>query len=858
MREVLIAVFMITLLSVQLLAANSSADVQSIDTLPWELINRNDVNAVPDANFNYAYKPGERIEIELPDWLTAVASGWKIKINVAKWFRDSWQNMNHSGVLTATDRIELSSGFESEGLFRLKVIKKTLDGQSVNFQTYIIISENWKKDILAFCRNLKEEIELNPDPKLIFSSIAISHFDNTMEMVSNSSFLSWKILKALSDALESKKVFEAGRCPDFVRGALNKLRLKRFEGAEITEFVLVVSTDYDSSRKWPLFVHMERTDKAVEGMIDLAWLFLSPLDFEWKDYEYFMNLVKDKLNIDENKIYLYGYCANGISAMALALKYPDRWAECSMSLGNSFRHLAGNAFNLPIIFTLFRDYDAPEFVGYYNFAVKSFQYYGCRYFKYSKTKNIEQVRGSRFPKSVRVCDPNRVLYTTESLGNPKSYWVKIDGREDENLIATIDARVDAQKILVKTTNIDAYSLDLSLARLDSNQPIEIIENGKSLGLTNEQIFSRKSEKYSGSSLIKNEHLHGPVWDAFTDAYVVVWGSGGEDKEFCKINKETAKSIAGGGPCFSDTNVPEELLLTHNLILIGTARTNNLLAKINRQLPVRINDGHVKANGEIYAGQDAGYIIIYPNPLNFKRYVAVFSATSSRAMREIPMAYLQMKKIQVSDVGIFELEAQGQIKWQIMEKFNTVWDWHDEWGQVVAVTAQKHPKWQWRQWSARVIRKQLKADVVICEDTFKSENLVPVGQITYRDIFNSFCNVWMVKISLDGKSLRKMLSVTFDDTAKQEVTAPIIDGLSRFKSQKDSEDKILVLNELKDEKRYTIALPYKAINGQRMGVLLENYEIAGEGFLFSLLKDYFCEKNRLDIDAELDCLKVNMF
>ncbi|GAI61306.1 unnamed protein product, partial [marine sediment metagenome] len=43
------------------------------------------------------------------------------------------------------------------------------------------------------------------------------------------------------------------------------------------------------------------------------------------------------------------------------------------------------------------------------------------------------------------------------------------------------------------------------------------------------------------------HLHGPVWDAFTDPYVVIWGTGGEDKELSKASEKVARSLAGRGP-----------------------------------------------------------------------------------------------------------------------------------------------------------------------------------------------------------------------------------------------------------------------------------------------------------------------
>lgn len=792
----------------------------------------------------------------------------KVELELFKWKGNKWIELSPlTGQIDSTVLI-VDRNAIAEGFYKLSVVfdKNDVSGENI---FYAVVTADWKKDLLAYCRDNKEQIELNPDAELIFSSIAISHFDHLMEIVSSSSVLSETILEGLVRAINNKKVFEGGRCPDFVRGAFNKLRLKRFEGAKITEFWVYVPEDHNSIKSWPMYLRPDIIRFGVgeiynkpADMIDVFWFLgssiLSPKEFEWKDYEYFMKVIKDKLNVDEDRIYLYGHCGNGIPAMGLALKYPDQWAECSISMGNSFRYLAGNALNLPLIFTHLPHHDAPNLVGYYDFASKCFLYYNCRYFKYSKIKIIEQVRGSKFPTSTRVRDPNRVLYTLESLSDPKAYWVKIDGRKDENLIGTIDASVDRQKILVKTTNVDAYSLDLSLAPIDSSQPVQIIENGKNSGYITGPIFSKRSEKYKDAFYVKNEYLHGPVGDVFTDSYVVVWGSGGDDKELCGISSEVAEAIANGGPCFSDTNAAEGLIAKNNLILVGTVETNKLLAKIENQLPVKIKDGCVAANGKIYEGRDIGSIIIYPNPINPTRYVSVFSGTSLRVMRKMSDAYVQMKDTQSSDVGIFEVDGQEDIKWLIMEKFNTVWDWHDEWGHVAAVTVKKHPKWQWSQWIAAVVRRQLNVDVAICEAPLKFADSVPAGQITYRDLFNSFRNDWMVKISLDGRSLRNMLNVAFNDISKREVAVPIMDGVSRFKSKQVSENNVLILNELEDEKKYTVALPYKAVNSQRMGVLLEDYEITGEGFLFSLLKDYLRERKRSDIDAVLDGLKVNIF
>ena len=79
------------------------------------------------------------------------------------------------------------------------------------------------------------------------------------------------------------------------------------------------------------------------GLIDIWWHTVSHKDLKWKNYTAFMEVIQQKVNIDKDRIYIYGECSNGIAAIALALNYPDQWAECSSSLGNSYRHLAGNA-----------------------------------------------------------------------------------------------------------------------------------------------------------------------------------------------------------------------------------------------------------------------------------------------------------------------------------------------------------------------------------------------------------------------------------------------------------------------------------------------------------------------------------
>lgn len=814
-----------------------------------------------NSNSSYTCLPAQPIIIRLPEKAVNLAPLKKITVKISKLVGDSWINAGGTIICSGSDEIRITEGIGKDGFYKLNFSFITQSGQQQNHEVYTVVCSNWKKDVLAFCREIKEEIELNPDSLLIRSCIAISHFDHTMEMVSKSSFLSVKILNALADAVRSKQVFDNGQCPDFVRG-LNKIRIKRFEGAPVEVFTVFVPACYESTKAWPVFLHIVDTGWSFPndyppnyGLIDMCWHNVSHKKIRWKEYITVMELVKKKLHIDENRIYIDGECANGIPAIALALHHPDYWAECSVSLGNSYRHLSGNALNLPLIMVKGR-YDEDSFVGYYDFAVKCFQYHGCRHFKESRIQEIAEVRGSPVPVAVRMKNPARILYTIESLGNPQAYWVQIKGREDENLIGTIDANIEGQTVIIKTANIDAYSLDLTQAPLDTSRSVEIVENGRSLGFITNGIFTKKNEKYSNATFIKSTNLHGPVSDAFTEPYVVVWGSG--NKVLVKENERAAKRLANGGLCFSDSNVPNNLIESKNLILVGTPESNTWLQKIFNQLPVRIEGNRLTADVRNYEQADFGLILIYPNPLNYQKYIAVFSGTSLKAIQKIYDAYSIMKTIRPADVGIFEVTDSGSIKWHLLEKFNTVWDWHADWGKILFNVNSINIRWKWHHWIAKTVRNEVQADVVFCEDPFIFKNLLPDGQVAYRDLFNIFKNIWFIKVEMNGKVLRPLLTVPINDISLRKAEMPIVEGVSLSKFPANMNDSILAINDIEDDTLYSVVLPERCLNGTRLGVLVENYKIIGNYHLLPLLKDYFNKNNNINMNTQLDNIKPNLF
>jgi len=812
---------------------------------------------------NYAHRPGQMITITLSGSVIAESCRPEVEIYCEKWAAGAWRQAEGFRGRVRSNQIRLGSKLDGEGFFRLQFALKNADGELRNYETYAIVCKNWKRDIIAFCRRQKDRIESAPDPELFRACIAVSHFDHVMEDVGKNVLLSDAIVKALVDAIRSRESFDSGKCPDLVTG-LNKIRLKRFEGASVAEFAVFVPENYDASLKWPLFVNVDprrvgqkRNYAQHSGLIDVWWHFPKYVGYQWKDYEYFLGILKNRINVDQERIYIFGLCSNAIGAMSLGLKYPDRWAECTLVLGNSCRNQAGNALNLPVIY-IQGEHNAANMASYYDSGVKAFEYYRCRNFKYSRSRQTEQtiireLRGMAVPQCVRERNPRRVRYTTNSLGEAKAYWVKILGRKNENFFATVDASVEHNVIDVTTENVASYTLNLVEAPVDSNAVVEIVENGTRVGFANGRFFRKEPPEYAAAAYLKNEQLHGPAWDAFSDAYFVLYGTGDSDTDFVRESRNLAMYLANGELPLTGADVRQEQIARCNIVLVGTPRTNPCLSEICDSLPVKIEPGRFIADGTSYDGRDTGLMLIYPNPLNPSRYVAVFSATSSEAMAKMSQLFSRMKTMEPADVAIFELAENGTVIWHVIERFDTTWNWQSRWNKVLTVAEREHPEWQWRQLAARVIRERLGADVGIYEQPLRFPNCVPSGQITSRKLHKNFTNDWVVKIKMDGKSLKELLAPSADVISEQPGSWPAIDGLSFVGTRSRCSPLPDAVGEIADAGKYTIAMPERAVAARREGTALADYEITGDGYLVQLLCDYFSENRGIDIDNLLDSL-----
>ncbi len=251
-----------------------------------------------------------------------------------------------------------------------------------------------------------------------------------------------------------------------------------------------------------------------------------------------------------------------------------------------------------------------------------------------------------YPKSIR--------FTTWTLRYNRMKWLVVDGLDKHWERARLDAEVTGENtVRVKAENVSAFTVDMGPGA-DLVKPaatIDVVVNGQQVkvpGPMSDRSFTASLAKAGGrwavapktdGSLRKIHGLQGPVDDAFFDSFVFVTPTGTPRNELtgkwvaaesARAIKEWRRHFRGEPQVRDDNTVTDADIANSNLILWGDPSSNKLIARIKDKLPLKWP-----------TEADRALILIYPNPLNPKRYVVLNSGITYREAdyltnaREVP-------------------------------------------------------------------------------------------------------------------------------------------------------------------------------------------------------------------------------
>lgn len=242
-------------------------------------------------------------------------------------------------------------------------------------------------------------------------------------------------------------------------------------------------------------------------------------------------------------------------------------------------------------------------------------------------------------------------FETYTLKYNRAEWLTIEEQEVPCERSLVSVTEDDGILDVTTSNVAALSVARGVAdqmRLDASNPF---------GLTNaadgnlpEVFFVKEGDTWrlldyddslqfmDNRDRRKRHNLQGPIDDAFMEPFLCVRGTGeawsAELQAYAqwsldRFATEHDKWLRGTIPLKDDSQVTADDLQERNLILFGDPGSNRLLTRIKDSLPCQWNQDSVTFGGQTYSTKDHALVLIYPNPLNPRKYVVVNTGATVR-------------------------------------------------------------------------------------------------------------------------------------------------------------------------------------------------------------------------------------
>jgi hypothetical protein len=250
--------------------------------------------------------------------------------------------------------------------------------------------------------------------------------------------------------------------------------------------------------------------------------------------------------------------------------------------------------------------------------------------------------------------PAEVKFATWTLRYNRCAWVTVDGLERHWERGYLFAERRSNTITVRAENVSAITLAIPSGYfIDAAFPfgqaeVRIEDQRFPVPFASDRALTAHFRKADGKwqqvdpaddgALRKRHGLQGPIDDAFMDRFLMVRPTGKplNDKVGAWAREEMEHAIdhwrrqfRGDAPERDDAEVTDADIASSNLILWGDPSSNKVLAKIADRLPIRWDASGVHVGDKTYSVDHHVPVLIYPNPLNPKRYVVLNSGFTFR-------------------------------------------------------------------------------------------------------------------------------------------------------------------------------------------------------------------------------------
>jgi dienelactone hydrolase len=398
--------------------------------------------------------------------------------------------------------------------------------------------------------------------------------------------------------------------------------------------------------------------------------------------------VQRRYRIDDDRISVRGFSMGGAACWQFAVHYADRWFAANPGAGFAETPQFLKVFQRetltppPYERTLWHMYDCNEYAANllqcptvaYSGALDSQKQAadvmaealkkeeidlvhiigpGTRHAYHPDAKREVERRLASLARKGRESFPEEINLVTYTLKYNKMNWVTIDGLGEHWKKAWVHAEFDhGPRLEVDTQNVTALTFEFPAGAypFGVKEPVNLILDG--VGITGPRPGSDRSWSVSlhqergewvlgraGSDTVQKRHdLQGPIDDAFMDSFIIVRPTGksphAKFQAWCDAERDRAvehwrRHFRGDARVKDDTAIGDADVASANLVLWGDPASNAVLKRIADRLPLKWSSQAITVSGREFPADSHALVMVYPNPLNPKRYIVLNSGFTFR-------------------------------------------------------------------------------------------------------------------------------------------------------------------------------------------------------------------------------------
>ncbi|MBN1867326.1 hypothetical protein JW916_08535 [Candidatus Sumerlaeota bacterium] len=527
-------------------------------------------------------------------------------------------------------------------------------------------------------------------------------------------------------------------------------------------FTLSIPDDYDPKRPLPLLVwlHGRTGTHAGRGTLEIAEPFLGLkvlgrgkaagyISLAEVDVLEAIDFVRAHWNVDPDRIYLAGSSMGGGGSFYIGSRHPDMFASVSPLCGYGIHTPVENLLNVPLR-ALHSSDDPAVAISLSRGAVFGLARFGGRasldetvgygHEVDEYTEGVERLQ-KWMADQRRQTNVERVFYRATDESARGAYWVSVEEWGPEGRPATVDARIgEANSLHLSLDNVAVARLDLARSPADRSREMSVAIDGRYREILPpplpEVLFAVREEegwRFSNERPAPPDfrlHFPGGARALYQgEPIMIVWGTQGDETldqalhEIARVAQRspgpfwpTDQDVRGGVPidytvygrlpAKADTEVTADDIERCNLLLLGDARQNSVVARIAGRLPVHI-DSSAKGkrvrtdDGQAWDFDDRAFGLLYYNPLAPKRLVYWVASDDVDFYR--PDASLMRRQRWDIAPPDFMMMSQDGEKTVAARRFDSRWNWEKGYAESPLANAKLAPTQRWsRAWGEAMI------------------------------------------------------------------------------------------------------------------------------------------------------------